>query len=164
MKKAKKIWRDMVKDNTEDSGETEWETNTRIWRDTVTACCTRRRDWRRARSGRGPSFKGPKPSRLLMPLTATLFKCVQTCSNVFKLVQMCSNVFKCVQRSEAHQAADAVDCKVTRRQKLWHFLYLFPQMCFSKFITHIGVTLFWALHVKTCKLTCHKKSTCLLTR
>ena len=68
----------------------------RIWRDTVTACCTRRRDWRRARSGRGPSFKGPKPSRLLMPLTATLFKCVQTCfetcSNVFKAVQTCSNV------------------------------------------------------------------------
>ena len=42
----------------------------RIWRDTVTACRTRRRDWRRARSGRGPSFKGPKPTRRPMPLTA----------------------------------------------------------------------------------------------
>ena len=104
MKKAKTIWRDTVRDK-------HW----RIWRDTVTACCTRRRDWRRARSGRGPSFKGPKPSRLLMPLTATLFKCVQTCfetcSNVFKAVQTCSNVFKCVQTCSKVRSPPGCRCR-----------------------------------------------------
>ena len=90
MKKAKTIWRDTVKENTEESGETQWR---RVARGGETD------GGREAAAAQASKVRSPAGCwcrwlQLYSNVFKLVSKPVQMCSKLFKLVQMCSNLFK----------------------------------------------------------------------